>query len=168
LLHRHQALGYPTKLNLLSGGKGTWQTSFRLKAKEVAERCCNVLSDGASLSFWKTCLSSAIERVRGSVSLSWLMPNEKKVRRMAKQQDELIKVVPVRLSELWRKGLAVYERLKEQLEREHWGKYVVIEPESGDYEVAPTRTEALLRMRQRHPDKVFVSRRIGFLDKKRW
>jgi hypothetical protein len=38
---------------------------FRLKAKEVAERCCNVLSDGASLSFWKTCLSSAIERVRG-------------------------------------------------------------------------------------------------------
>jgi len=25
-----------------------------------------------------------------------------------------------------------------------------------------------LRMRQRHPDKVFISRRIGFLDKKRW
>jgi hypothetical protein len=96
------------------------------------------------------------------------MPNEKKVRRMAKQQDELIKVVPVRLSELWRKGLAVYERLKERLEREHWGKYVVIEPESGDYEVAPTHLEAFLRMRQRHPDKVFVSRRIGFLDKKRW
>lgn len=87
---------------------------------------------------------------------------------MAKQQDELIKVVPVRLSELWRKGLAVYERLREQLEREHWGKYVVIEPESGDYEVAPTRPEALLRMRQLHPDKVFISRRIGFLDKKRW
>jgi hypothetical protein len=50
-----------------------------------------------------------------------LTANEK-VREMAKQQDELIKVVPVRLSELWRKGLAVYERLKEQLEREHWGK----------------------------------------------
>jgi hypothetical protein len=87
---------------------------------------------------------------------------------MAKQQDELIKVVPVRLSELWRKGLAVYERLRERLEREHWGKYVVIEPESGDYEVAPTHLEAFLRMRQRHSDKVFVSRRIGFLDKKRW
>jgi hypothetical protein len=166
----------------LSGGKGTWQTSFRLKAKEVAERCCNVLSGGASLSVWKTCLSSAIEWEEGSVSveapirrelsrrclLSWLTANEKKVRRMAKQQDELIKVVPVRLSELWRKGLAVYERLKERLEREHWGKYVVIEPESGDYEVAPTHLEAFLRMRQRHPDKVFVSRRIGFLDKKRW
>jgi hypothetical protein len=41
---------------------------------------------------------------------------------MAKQQDELIKLVPVRLSELWRKGLAIYERLKEQLEREHWGR----------------------------------------------
>ncbi len=84
------------------------------------------------------------------------------------EQKTLIKVTPVRISELSRKGMAVYEQLKEQLGKEHWGKYVVIEPESGDHEVAPIRTEALLRMRQRHPDKVFVSRRIGFLDKKRW
>jgi hypothetical protein len=45
---------------------------------------------------------------------------------------------------------------------------VVIDPDSGDYEVAPTRTEALLKIRQRHPEKVFFSRRIGFLEKKRW
>jgi len=84
------------------------------------------------------------------------------------EQKTLVTVKPVKVSEIVRKGMAIYEQLKSQLEREHWGKYVVIDPDSGDYEVAPTHTEALFRLRERHPDKVFFSRRIGFLDRKRW
>jgi hypothetical protein len=93
--------------------------------------------------------------------------NKTEVNEMAEQKT-LVTVKPVKVSEIVRKGMAIYEQLKSQLEREHWGKYVVIDPDSGDYEVAPTRTEALLKIRQRHPEKVFFSRRIGFLEKKRW
>jgi hypothetical protein len=56
--------------------------------------------------------------------------------------------------------------LKEQLEKEHYGKFIAIEPESGDYEIADRAIDAFLRLKERHPDKLLFGRRIGFLDKR--
>ncbi|MFA0733018.1 MAG: hypothetical protein LKKZDAJK_001073 [Candidatus Fervidibacter sp.] len=76
-------------------------------------------------------------------------------------------VVPtINPKELAAKGEAIYDRIKEQLEKEHYGKFIAIEPESGDYEIADRAIDAFLRLKERHPDKLLFGRRIGFLDKR--
>jgi len=88
---------------------------------------------------------------------------------MAEQKVLQQVVVPnINPKEFARKGEAVYERLKEQIEREHYGKFIAIEPESGDYEIADRVIDAFLRLKERHPDKLLYGRRIGFLDRRRW
>jgi hypothetical protein len=88
---------------------------------------------------------------------------------MAEQKTLQQIVIPnINPKEFARKGEAVYERLKEQIEREHYGKFIAIEPESGDYEIADRAIDATLRLKARHPDKLLYGRRIGFLDKRRW
>lgn len=87
------------------------------------------------------------------------------------EQKTLPRLVPTNINksrELIHKGKAIYEQLKEQLEKEHWSKYVAIEPESGDYEVAKRAIDATMQLKERHPDKLLYRRRIGFLDKLRW
>ncbi|MEZ8218990.1 hypothetical protein B0813_002527 [Candidatus Fervidibacteria bacterium JGI MDM2 SSWTFF-3-K9] len=88
---------------------------------------------------------------------------------MAEQKVLQQVVVPnINPKEFSRKGEAVYERLKDQIEREHYGKFIAIEPESGDYEIADRAIDAFLRLKERHPDKLLYGRRIGFLDRRRW
>jgi hypothetical protein len=88
---------------------------------------------------------------------------------MAEQKTLQQIVIPnINPKEFARKGEAVYERLKEQIEREHYGKFIAIEPESGDYEIADRAIDAFLRLKARHPEKLLYGRRIGFLDKRRW
>jgi hypothetical protein len=53
-----------------------------------------------------------------------------------------IAVPHINPKELAAKGEAVYERMKEQLEKEHYGKFIAIEPESGDYEIADRAIDA--------------------------
>jgi hypothetical protein len=77
-----------------------------------------------------------------------------------------IAVPHINPKELAAKGEAVYERMREQLEKEHYGKFIAIEPESGDYEIADRAIDAFLRLKERHPDKLLFGRRIGFLDKR--
>lgn len=60
----------------------------------------------------------------------------------------------------WRAD-ALYERLREQLEREYPEEIIAIEPDSGDYFVGKDRREAEKKARAKHPDKVFFRRRIG-------
>ena len=47
-------------------------------------------------------------------------------------------------------------------ESRHKGMIVAIEPRSGDYFIAPTSVEAYRKAHIRHPDKVFVFKRIGY------
>jgi hypothetical protein len=79
-----------------------------------------------------------------------------------------IAVPHINPKELAAKGEAVYERMREQLEKEHYGKFIAIEPESGDYEIADRAIDACLRLRERHPDKLLYGRPIGFYRKRRW
>jgi len=50
---------------------------------------------------------------------------------------------------------AIYETRREQLERDHWGEYLVIHPGNGDYMVAVDEEEALQQMRAKYPGILF-------------
>ena len=59
-------------------------------------------------------------------------------------------------------GRAVYERLRERLEAEAWGRVVVIDVKSGDYEVAENHLAAALRLRERRPGAYTWAERVGY------
>ena len=64
--------------------------------------------------------------------------------------------------ELARKSELFYEtRLKTQLEASHPNAFVAIEPESGDYQLGTTMTEAMDAARSRHPDRLVYVMRVG-------
>jgi len=53
------------------------------------------------------------------------------------------------------------EKLRFMLENEQHGKYVAIEPESGDYFLGATYSEAVMTAREKHPDHISFVIRIG-------
>jgi len=56
-----------------------------------------------------------------------------------------------------------YERhLRASLEPEHHGDYLVLDVESGDYEVDADEMAAIDRARAKHPDRVFYILRVGY------
>ncbi|MDX1927928.1 MAG: hypothetical protein SFV81_15495 [Pirellulaceae bacterium] len=59
---------------------------------------------------------------------------------------------------------ALFEgEIREKLEVEHHGKYVAIEPDSHDYFVAATFSEAVRASRNVHPEKLAFVMRVGHL-----
>lgn len=61
-----------------------------------------------------------------------------------------------------RQARLIYEKLKEDLEKNHWGEYVVINPNNGDYFVGSDRSEVLAVARAKYPNVLFFSHRIGY------
>jgi len=53
-------------------------------------------------------------------------------------------------------------KLKALLEPEHKGEYVVIEPESGDYYLGHTMSEAHEKALAKHPDGKFFLAKVGY------
>jgi len=53
------------------------------------------------------------------------------------------------------------ERLQDALELQHRGRFVAIEPESGDYFLGDTFDEAVKAARVRHPDRLSHTVRVG-------
>ena len=54
------------------------------------------------------------------------------------------------------------ENLKRELEPEHTGRYVAIEPDSGRYFLADTGTDALLEAHRALPQSLFYLARVGY------
>lgn len=54
------------------------------------------------------------------------------------------------------------DHLKGELEPEHTGRYVAIEPESGRYFLADTGTDALLEAYRSLPQSLFYLARVGY------
>ena len=64
---------------------------------------------------------------------------------------------------LVKKGKKLYEsKLKLLLEAAHKGEYLAIEPDSGDYYLGHTMSEAYERAVEEHPDKKFYLIRVGY------
>lgn len=80
---------------------------------------------------------------------------------MAKQVERIV-VPQIDWDEFIEKAKVIYEQLKPQLLPQHKGKMIAIEPESGDYALGRTITEARLALQQRHPGKVFFFMRVGY------
>lgn len=53
------------------------------------------------------------------------------------------------------------DRLRPMLEQSHLHEYVAIEPESGDYFLGGTLSEAIQAARQGHPDRLAYALRVG-------
>lgn len=60
--------------------------------------------------------------------------------------------------EIARRGRKVYER---EVEREHWGRFLALDVESGDYEIADDDLDASERLLERRPDALLYGLRIG-------
>ena len=65
--------------------------------------------------------------------------------------------------EFARRAEEYYDRgLRAKLEPEHKGEYLVLDVESGDYELDADEMAAIDRARARHPDRVFYILRVGY------
>lgn len=74
-----------------------------------------------------------------------------------------ISYVGVSPSQITNKGEKLYQKeLKDLLEPAHRGKYVAIEPESGDYFVGDDPIQADTQAQEKHPEKVFYLKKIGY------
>ena len=66
------------------------------------------------------------------------------------------------MEEFARRGDAIYDRdLQPAIERDHFGKFVAIDIETGAYEVDANELAASRRLRSRIPDAQTWMRRVG-------
>lgn len=63
--------------------------------------------------------------------------------------------------EIDRLGWSRYQDIRDDLEPNHFGEFVMIEVESGDYYLGETPGQALERAEEDHPDSVFCLIRVG-------
>ena len=66
--------------------------------------------------------------------------------------------------EIGRKGQALYqEKIKPLVDPLHYGKFVAIDVESGDYEIGNRMIVASKKLRERRPEAITYGVRVGFL-----
>lgn len=63
--------------------------------------------------------------------------------------------------EIAERGEQIYQKLREELEEEHWGLYIVIDVKSGCFEIARSEIQATLRMLSRCGNGIMYARQIG-------
>jgi hypothetical protein len=70
---------------------------------------------------------------------------------------------PYTPDEVVRRGKELYEKqIRAQVEQQHHGEIVVIDIDSGDYEVAADHLPAARRARAKHPDGALFAVRVGY------
>lgn len=69
------------------------------------------------------------------------------------------------ISALIKTAEETYTKLKEEIEPSQNGKYIAIEPESGEYFIGDTREEAVAKVKEKYPTRIPLTRRIGELEK---
>ncbi len=66
------------------------------------------------------------------------------------------------VAEVAAQGEAVYDAKIKRDEETYRSQFALIEPESGDFEIAADEEAAALRLEARHPGRVFYVKKIGF------
>ena len=67
------------------------------------------------------------------------------------------------IDEVCDRGERIYEeRIKALVEPQENGRFIVIDIESGDYEIAARGIDAAFRLRERRPDSVRFQAKIGY------
>ncbi|HID31106.1 MAG TPA: hypothetical protein EYP19_14060 [Desulfobacterales bacterium] len=75
---------------------------------------------------------------------------------------ETITYKNLNLKEIGQKGRERFRAISKDLEKEHFGKAVAIEVESGDYFIGETGVEATKKARKKYPDRIFYLAKIGY------
>ena len=71
---------------------------------------------------------------------------------------------PEWVAEVAKKGKAIYqERIKPLVDPLHCGKFLVIDVDTGDYEIGERMILASKKLRERRPEAITYGVRIGFL-----
>jgi hypothetical protein len=71
-------------------------------------------------------------------------------------------MVSANLNDLVRRAEEVYAvKLRSQLEANHRDEFVAVEPESGDFYLGKTLSEAMGAARDAHPDRLSHAMRVG-------
>ena len=66
------------------------------------------------------------------------------------------------LEEVARRAQQLYDdKLKADLEKNHWGEFVTIDPTSGDYYLRRKLNESLLSIYEAHPGRLYYTLRVG-------
>jgi len=76
-------------------------------------------------------------------------------------QLEKIKYKPINKREFARKADAIYETVREEMEKNYMGKIVAVDPESGDYFIGDTGVEAGSKGREKYPGRIFFLVKVG-------
>lgn len=59
-------------------------------------------------------------------------------------------------------GQAMYKKMRAEMEANHWGKMVVIDVNTGDYEVAVDDLTATMRLMERRPNAITWGELVGY------
>ena len=68
----------------------------------------------------------------------------------------------VRKEDVSKLGRKLYAEIRADMEANEWGRMVVIDVNSGDYEVADDDLTAILRLLERRPDAITWGERVGY------
>lgn len=66
------------------------------------------------------------------------------------------------LREVSERGQNILETLPEELKEQHFGQFIAIEVDTGQYFIGDTAIEATREAQRKHPDKIFFLGRIGY------
>ena len=59
-------------------------------------------------------------------------------------------------------GEEMYEKIRSEMEANHWGKMVVIDVNTGDYEIADDDLTATMRLFERRPNAITWGELVGY------
>ncbi len=65
-------------------------------------------------------------------------------------------------AETGRKARAIFEPLRAELEREHWGEYMSINVDNGDYVIEKENLASAKKLRKKYPGTLPFTIRIGY------
>lgn len=80
---------------------------------------------------------------------------------MKEREKPVIRLEPVDWDWVAERAAAVYATIREEMEREHFGKALAVEAKSGDYFLGQRGLDAVKEGRGKHPDGLFFIYRIG-------
>lgn len=78
---------------------------------------------------------------------------------MNKLPTSLPTIYPIEIAE---KGIGIYKKVSEQLEKKHFGEFVAIEVQSKEYFVGKTQVEAIEKAKKHFPAEIFYLMKVGF------
>ena len=73
-----------------------------------------------------------------------------------------MEITSLNVQEFSNRAHTVYEKIRQEVEATHQGKFLAIEPDSGEYFLGDNELGAIKHGKAKHPDKLFYLFRVGY------